>query len=103
MDETDIILNFTLRLGSAVWDSNGTVHWAVGERAVLNDRGTLMAWAACATPQPALPPHNPGLLGCSPGPSCHCARPNGKAQAKAQLPQVRGPVPDTGGSGRDVR
>ena len=21
-----------------------------------------MAWAACATPQPALPPHNPGYL-----------------------------------------
>ena len=62
MDETDIILNFTLRLGSAVWDSNGTVHWAVGERAVLNDRGTMMTWAACATPQPVLPPHNPGYL-----------------------------------------
>ena len=52
MDETDIILNFTLRLGSAVWDSNGTVHWAAGERAVPHDSGTLMAWAACATPQP---------------------------------------------------
>ena len=62
MDETDIILNFTLPLGSAVWDSNGTVHWAVGERAVPHDRGTLMAWAACSTSQPVLPPHNPGYL-----------------------------------------
>ena len=61
MDQLDIMINLTLPLGSAVWDSNGTVHWAVGERAVLNDRGTMMAWAACATPQ-VLPPHNPGYL-----------------------------------------
>ena len=38
MDFSDIILNPALPLGSAVWDSNGTVHWAVGERAVLNNR-----------------------------------------------------------------
>ena len=62
MDERDILRNPTLPVGSAVWDSNGTIHWAVGERAVPNARGTLMAWAACATPQPALPPHNPGYL-----------------------------------------
>ena len=53
MDQLDIMINITLPLGSAVWDSNGTVHWAVGERAVLNDQcGTMMAWAACATPNP---------------------------------------------------
>ena len=62
MDQLDIILNLTLPLGSAVWDSNGTIHWAVGERMVPDRRATLMAWAACATPQPALPPHNPGYL-----------------------------------------
>ena len=60
MDQLDMMINITLPLGSAVWDSNGTIHWAVGERAV--DRGTLMAWAACAIPQPVLPPHNPGYL-----------------------------------------
>ena len=62
MDQLDIIINSTLALGSAVWNSNGTIHWVVGERAVLKDRGTMMAWAACSTPQPALPPHNPGYL-----------------------------------------
>ena len=39
MDHRDIILNIALPIGSAVWDSNGTVHWAVGERAVPNNRG----------------------------------------------------------------
>ena len=101
MDQLDIILNPTLTLGSAVWDSNGTVHWAVGERAVLKDRGTMMAWAACATPQPALPPHNPGYLDAPLGSGRNCARPNGKAQAKAQLPQVPSPVLEPGDSGRN--
>ena len=62
MDQLDIMINLTLPLGSAVWDNNGTVHWTVGQRVVLNDRGTMVAWAVCATPQPALSPHNPGYL-----------------------------------------
>ena len=78
MDETDIILNFTLRLGSAVWDSNGTVHWAVGERAVLNDRGTMMTWAACATPNRFCHPITRATWS-PPGSGCGCARPNGNA------------------------
>ena len=62
MDQLDMMINIMLPLGSAVWDSNETVHWAIGERVVPHDRGTMMAWAACATSQPALPPHNPGYL-----------------------------------------